>query len=80
MDRDSIRLVGAHEIRDLLGVSRQRIYQLAARPDFPRPVAELSQGKVWNLTDIEAWLTARVDSGVLDRPTRQPRPTPPESP
>jgi predicted DNA-binding transcriptional regulator AlpA len=56
MKHGSLRLVGAHEIRLLLGVSRQRVYQLATRSDFPRPIAELAQGKIWALTDIEAWI------------------------
>jgi prophage regulatory protein len=56
MDGGSPRLVGAHEIRDLLGVSRQRVYQMAARSDFPRPVATLAQGKVWAADDVEAWI------------------------
>lgn len=54
-----MRLAGAHEVREMLGVSRQRVYQLAARPDFPRPVATLAQGKIWLLGDIERWMTAR---------------------
>jgi prophage regulatory protein len=56
---EQIRLVGAHEVRELLGVSRQRVYQLAARADFPQPVATLAQGKVWLLGDIERWLDRR---------------------
>ena len=39
----------------MLGVSRQRVYQLAARPDFPEPVATLAQGKIWSIDDIEKW-------------------------
>jgi len=54
-----MRLAGAHEVRDLLGVSRQRVYQLAARPDFPKPVAILAQGKIWAIDDIEKWLAER---------------------
>jgi predicted DNA-binding transcriptional regulator AlpA len=53
---EPLRLVGAYEIRDLLGVSRQRVYQLTGRADFPEPVAHLTQGKVWTLDDIEAWI------------------------
>ena len=68
MDRDSIRLVGAHEIRDLLGVSRQRVYQLVAKPDFPPPVATLAQGKVWALPDVEAWIAARPDLTLHPNP------------
>lgn len=57
MGNEPLRLVGAHEIRAMLGVSRQRVYQLAGKPDFPKPVARLAQGKIWNLDDIEAWMT-----------------------
>jgi prophage regulatory protein len=56
MDDEPPRLVGAHEIRDLLGVSRQRVYQMAGRSDFPRPVATLAQGKVWSADDVEQWI------------------------
>jgi prophage regulatory protein len=56
----SLRLVGAHEIRVWLGgVSRQRVYQLTSRDDFPPPVADLAQGKVWLAADVEAWIAAR---------------------
>jgi prophage regulatory protein len=58
MDDEPLHLVGAHEIRDLLGVSRQRVYQLAGRSDFPRPIATLAQGKIWLVNDIEAWIDA----------------------
>ena len=56
MDEMPLRLVGAREIRDLLGVSRQRVYQLAGRDDFPRPVATLASGKVWRIEEVEAWI------------------------
>lgn len=52
-----MRLVGAHEIRAMLGgVSKQRAYQITSRPDFPRPIAELAQGKVWRASDVERWI------------------------
>jgi predicted DNA-binding transcriptional regulator AlpA len=51
-----VRLVGAHEIRELLGVTRQRVYQLARGDGFPSPVATLAQGKIWLIDDIEAWI------------------------
>ena len=57
MQQGPFPLVGAHEIRSMLGVSRQRVQQLAMRSDFPQPVAELAQGKVWALADIEAWIS-----------------------
>ena len=54
-------LLGVAEIAVLLGVSRQRVHQLAAHDDFPKPTAELSAGKVWDAGDIEAWRAARGD-------------------
>ncbi|WP_430784188.1 hypothetical protein [Actinoplanes sp. G11-F43] len=66
-------LVGNREIRMLLGnISRQRVYQLTTRADFPAPVANLSQGKVWSGTDVESWMERK-------RRPRQPAPfTPPD--
>jgi predicted DNA-binding transcriptional regulator AlpA len=52
--------MGAHEVRVRLGgISRQRVYQLTCRRDFPTPVAELGQGKIWLADDIEAWIAQR---------------------
>lgn len=48
-------LVGATEIADLLGVTRQRVQQLANDPGFPEPVARLKMGNVWVLEDVIAW-------------------------
>jgi hypothetical protein len=39
-------------------VSRQRAYQITSRADFPEPVADLAQGKVWAADDVEAWMKA----------------------
>ena len=56
MNGEPPRLVGAHEIRDMLGVSRQRVYQLAGQSDFPKPVATLAQGKIWAVDDVQKWI------------------------
>lgn len=53
-------LMGTAEIAALLGVSRQRVLQLAAHPAFPAPVAVLSMGKVWQADDIRAWARERA--------------------
>lgn len=39
----------------MLGVSRQRVHQLAQRPGFPRPAAVLAAGSIWERADVEAW-------------------------
>jgi len=48
-------LVGVREIMAMFRLSRQRVDQLAAEPDFPVPTATLAQGRVWERTDIEDW-------------------------
>ncbi|MBQ1027802.1 AlpA family transcriptional regulator [Micromonospora sp. C95] len=55
-----LRLVGSAEIRIMLGgVSRQRVYQITTRRDFPEPVAQLSMGNVWLAEDVERWIAER---------------------
>jgi prophage regulatory protein len=49
-------LMGAREIEARLGVSRQRVQQLVAREDWPKPYDELAMGKVWRIADVEAWV------------------------
>jgi prophage regulatory protein len=49
-------LMGAREIENRLGVSRQRVQQLVSRSDFPAPYDELAMGKVWRKEDIERWI------------------------
>lgn len=61
----SSHLLGLTEIAALLGVSRQRASQLATEyEDFPRPVAELASGRIWETAAIEAWAS--------DHPVRPP--------
>lgn len=45
-------LVGTHEIANLLGVSRQRVAQLAKTARFPSPVARLAMGPVYTRRSI----------------------------
>jgi len=55
-------LVGAGEVMEMLGVSRQRVAQLAASfPDFPETEVELSAGRIWKREDIEAWIVAHPE-------------------
>jgi ATP-dependent Clp protease ATP-binding subunit ClpC len=53
----SHHLVGVAEMAEMLGVSRQRVNQLASSyADFPEPEAELAAGRIWTRDDIESWL------------------------
>lgn len=49
-------LVGAQEAADLLGVSRQRLYQLRADGRFPEPMIELAATPVWLRAAVEQWV------------------------
>lgn len=47
--------MGLTEIAELLGVSRQRVHQLAQSDGFPEPTARLSAGLIWAREDVEEW-------------------------
>jgi predicted DNA-binding transcriptional regulator AlpA len=66
-------LMGQAEIADRLGVSRQRVQQLSAKPNWPEPFDTLAMGKVWWIKDIDEWIRAhRPDLPVADRPADAP--------
>jgi predicted DNA-binding transcriptional regulator AlpA len=49
-------LVGAGEVCELLGVSRQRLHQIRhEKADFPKPIVELAAGPLWTRPAIESW-------------------------
>lgn len=51
-----MELVGIPEIAQILGVSRQRVYQLIeAYDDFPEPLATLAVGRIWSRAAVEEW-------------------------
>ncbi len=61
-------LVGAAEVAERFGVSRQRLAVLRQRPEFPGPVAELASGPVWRWRDL-----SRFAAGWQRRPGRPRR-------
>jgi predicted DNA-binding transcriptional regulator AlpA len=61
-------VVGATEAARMLGVSRQRLYQLAERDDFPPPMVQLAAGPVWLTDSIRAF-----EGGWDRRPGRRAR-------
>jgi len=56
MTRAAHRFVGTHEIGEMLGVSRQRVFQITSRRDFPKPYDELKMGKLWRRVAVAAWM------------------------
>jgi predicted DNA-binding transcriptional regulator AlpA len=51
--------VGSGELEQMFGVSRQRVYQLTSRRDFPRPVQKLKMGALWRTADVVKWAEER---------------------
>lgn len=54
-----MELIGPQEIAQLLGVSRQRVSQLTKRRDFPKPVAVLAMGQIWDADEVRVWAARR---------------------
>ncbi len=50
-------LVGTAEISRMLGVSRQRVLQIAGDVAFPEPCEVLAMGKIWVTADVATWAT-----------------------
>ena len=63
-----MRLGGVTEVADELGISRQRVAELRERPEFPGPIAEIAAGPIWDLDEIEAWLSSGCYSKRPGRP------------
>ena len=67
----SDQLVGAAEVARILGVSRQRVTQLAAEAaDFPPSQAVIGAGRTWDRNTIERWAASHPDRGATYRPPR----------
>lgn len=56
---DKIRLMGAAEIGQRLGVGRSRAHAITRDRDFPEPYQTLAMGSVWDARDVEAWIRAK---------------------
>lgn len=73
-----MRLAGITEIAGYYAISRQLAYKWTRQETFPAPLAELAQGKVWDLDDVSAWgrRTGRK-KGCGPRARRRPTSEPP---
>jgi len=52
-------LAAAKEAAQILGVSRQRLTQLTAQPEFPAPYDRLSVGAIWLADDLRVYAATR---------------------
>lgn len=71
VDRPTMpKLLGASEVGDILGVTRQRVHQLRDQPAFPHPLVEVAMGPLWDARAIEKF--ARGWTRRPGRPTSRP--------
>lgn len=61
-----MRLGGVTEVASMLGVSRQQVAKLRERADFPVPLSEIASGAIWDLEELERWMS----SGLRRAPGR----------
>lgn len=60
-------LMGLTEIAEALGLSRGRVNNITRQhADFPPPIAELAQGRVWDAETVREWAAEH------SRPWREP--------
>lgn len=48
-------IVTGAEVGRRLGISRERVRQLAERDDFPEPIGRAGVAILWCWPDVEAW-------------------------
>ncbi len=48
---------GTAEVAELLGCSRQQIWSLRRKPEFPQPVLTLSATPLWDLRAVKEFKT-----------------------
>lgn len=70
----ALELVGLAEIADYYAISRQLAAKWTSRSDFPAPLAELRQGKVWDMAAVITWGSrhGRVKGGGPGAPKGAP--------
>ena len=64
------RLAGLAEVAAAAGVTKRTATRYTARSDFPAPIVVLAMGPVWDLDQVNAWLT----SSARRPPGRPPAP------
>lgn len=51
-DGINMAIGGVYEISNVLGCTKQQIFSLRKRDDFPRPIVELAATPVWDIDEI----------------------------
>jgi prophage regulatory protein len=68
------RAVRRRELRKIVPLADTTIYEMERRGEFPRRFYLTSKCVVWDLSEVEQWLTARREACHEGRVTRAPSP------
>ena len=66
-------LIGVKEAAALLGVAKSNFLRdYAAKPDFPKPIAEIASGRIWLKTQVEKYASRRPRKRAASTGTQNP--------
>jgi prophage regulatory protein len=68
------RAVRRRELRKIVPLADTTIYEMERRGDFPKRFYLTSKCVVWDLNEVEQWLTARRAASLAGRTLRAPDP------
>ncbi len=77
------RTIRRDQLRDMVPLADSTIYEMEQRGEFPRRFALSPRCVVWDLAEVEAWLTARRSTPSVRAPhpdVRQRRTRPVKGP
>ncbi len=57
------RLINRKTLLGMIPLSERAIYDLEKRGEFPRRIALTSRNVAWDLSEVEAWVQAKKESG-----------------
>ena len=74
-----IRTIRRHQLREMVPLADSTIYEMEQRGEFPRRFALSPRCVVWDLSEVEAWLSLRRSATLARAPhpdvkLRQSRP------
>lgn len=55
-----MELLSIRQVATRLSIGRTALWQLAKRPDFPRPVQVTTGRKAFVAAEIDRWISARI--------------------
>jgi prophage regulatory protein len=55
------RLIRIDEVKRLTGISTATLYRKIAAKEFPRPVRLGAVARAWPLSEVQDWISARVE-------------------